>query len=72
MLVSMSLCRFKAAALPLSVAQEQVALIDPRVIRQVGDRDALTLDIHAAFVANLKQVCRLLSIPCDRRLRVCA
>lgn len=48
--------RFKAAALPLSFAQDQVALIDPRVVKNISNRDELVLAIHAAFVAELKQL----------------
>ncbi len=52
-----ALCRFKAAALPLSFAQEQVARADAKVLRAVGSKEELVLDVHAAFVAGLKQVC---------------
>ncbi len=49
-------CRFRAVALPLSVAQAQVGSADSSVLRQLGSREDLTLAVHAAFLAGLKQV----------------
>lgn len=48
--------RFRAVALPLAFAQEQVAAADGELLRQISNRDELTLAVHAAFVAGLKQV----------------
>uniref|UniRef100_A0A6T8TBB3 Rhodanese domain-containing protein n=1 Tax=Chlamydomonas leiostraca TaxID=1034604 RepID=A0A6T8TBB3_9CHLO len=49
--------RFKAVALPVSVAAAQVQRATPApVMRGVRSRDELTLQVYAAFVANLRQV----------------
>lgn len=49
--------RFKAVALPLSVAQAQVNAIQPlSAARAIADRERLVLTVHATFVAGLQQV----------------
>ncbi|KAJ9519938.1 hypothetical protein QJQ45_014668 [Haematococcus lacustris] len=48
--------RFKAAALPVSFAEAQVAGMEPAALRQLSNRQQLVLAVHAALVAGLKQV----------------